>query len=378
MNCKKSVHNAGFYTNTSHSTSVRRQDVCSRREESQASLPHRNGGKKSSSNNSSFNHFNNLSTVKNSLKCHRRNCSICCKPNYMPLDSDVIKRLDEPNYFNSISNSELTKFKQRYNLERDHALHRGPKPKWLTQLKLCSNPHEAVLRSYDKPPEIVIQRYNSYALTHNLPLVPSDYDPKRSEREQLAKHKHQRRILGLDVPEKQGFKSSVFQWTVGYRFNEHAHRYEHFRSASVRFPLANHVIMHYAHDLTVNFDLREYISTLSTQATLSVGSQVYFKSLRSLVGDSFSIITATYECVTCVQQLRMLPQLDCTNSQTMRVTVRSHSRLLLMTPTTARQLTRNTPQDYNFDWTYLDTSEPDWGPALFSGANRRFVADDLA
>ncbi|KAL0114400.1 hypothetical protein PUN28_011567 [Cardiocondyla obscurior] len=138
--------------------------------------------------------------VNNYPACTRFRCRVCSTLNYTKLSDDIILKLDNPKYFNSTTEDELLRFKFRYCLEREHDLHKGPKPKWLTKIRLCSSAQEAILRSYTRPPAIVIKKYNDYASANGLPLCPENHSFAPEIRRFKISKKKQREELGLDVP----------------------------------------------------------------------------------------------------------------------------------------------------------------------------------
>lgn len=301
------------------------------------------------------------------VTCHRHHCKICCYQGvYVPLDSELIRKF-ENGYSDALTSEELHNYQKRYYLEREHGLHRGPIGKWLKP-RLCADAQDAILRSYVRPPPIVIQKYNAHALTVGKPLVPEGWTRHREDREHKARHAKQRRELGLAVPSKPSRQelaaTSVFRWSVGYRFNMHASQHVYYRKASVRFPLANH-----AFGLTANIDLRQFISSMLVSTSLSVGRHFTTTSLVPLVGDFASVIVASFEVELRVTvQNRMLGGEDNSHSQeqpsqTVRVKFSSRFRLALFTPSGVRYSKRNT-LGIQMDHRYRDTSGHDWGPAL--------------
>lgn len=324
--------------------------------------------RKPTSNNSSSNSFSQHGFGSKRIVCTRRCCKICQSDNYIPLSDDLIQKLEQSEFFDAITSDELAKYKSRYLLEREHALHKGPAAKWLTKLKLCADAHEAILKSYVQPPPIVIQKYNAHALISNKPLIPEGYTRHREDREFKVRNRKQRHLLGLDVPSKPSKSelsaTSVFSWSVGYHFNMHASRHVYYRKASVRFPLANH-----AFGLTAVVDIKDFINSMLVTTSLSVGRHFTTQSLVPLVGDSASVIVATFqaELHICVTK-RMLTdgtktQCDDTTPQIVRVIHRSCFRIARFTPSC---ITNDQGQfsDLQIDHKYWDTSDHDWGPAL--------------
>lgn len=122
--------------------------------------------------------------VNTSKTCplRRRECSFCLGK-LKPIPPKVLEMLNSHSYISFINNQlvlgELASYKNYYNLQRLHAGLRGPYPRWYTYVPFEKDVHTAILKSYRKPPPIVISTYNAEVLAGNTagPMVPLDYKP---------------------------------------------------------------------------------------------------------------------------------------------------------------------------------------------------------